>query len=84
MVYGMTATLDEGPPPDIFEIQLWSGFGACKDSVYPGTIPISGDETSLFDCGLAPHGPIGTSDAQERKAQAERDELTIRSHSHLG
>jgi hypothetical protein len=52
MVYGMTATLDEGPPPDIFEIQLWSGFGVYKDSVAPGTVPISGDETSLFDCGL--------------------------------
>lgn len=52
MVYGMTATLDEGPPADIFEIQLWSGFGVYKDTVAPGTVPISGDETSLFDCGL--------------------------------
>lgn len=52
MVYGMTATLDAGPPPDMFELQLWSGFGVFKNSVAPGTIPITGDETSLFDCGL--------------------------------
>jgi hypothetical protein len=48
----MTASLDQGPPPDVFEIQLWSDFGVFADEVAPGTFPITGAETSLIDCGL--------------------------------
>jgi hypothetical protein len=51
-VYGLTAILDQGPPTDLFEIQLWSGFGAFADAVGPGVIPIQGAETSLNDCGF--------------------------------
>ncbi|MCP4446579.1 MAG: hypothetical protein GY811_14720 [Myxococcales bacterium] len=51
-VYGLTVFLDEGPPIDLFEIQLWSNFGAFESGVTPGTIPIEGAETSLNDCGL--------------------------------
>ncbi len=46
MVYGMTATLDEGPPADVFEIQLSSGFGVYKDAVaQSGTVVV--EEISL-------------------------------------
>ncbi len=52
MVYGLTAILDQGPPPDVFEIQIWDGFGVFGDGVAPGEIPITGAEANLNDCGL--------------------------------
>ena len=51
-VYGLGTVLDQGPPTDLFEIQLWSGFGVFSEEVAPGTYPIQGSETSLNDCGL--------------------------------
>ena len=50
--YGLTTLLDQGPPTDLFEIQLWEGFGAFSAEVAPGTFPIQGPETNLNDCGL--------------------------------
>lgn len=51
-VFGLATILDQGPPTDLFEIQLWGGFGVFADAVGPGTYPIEGTETNLNDCGL--------------------------------
>lgn len=78
-VYGLTTILDQGPPIDLFEIQLWSGFGAFSEEVAPGTYPIQGPDTDLNDCGLCAliFGDLATNGSTSMVLVAQNGTITI-------
>lgn len=46
------STLDVGPPPDLFVVELFGGFGVMTDGLKTGTFEITGDETDFNLCGV--------------------------------
>jgi hypothetical protein len=51
----LSATLDAGPPRDVFFIKLVSGKGVFAGSPQPGTYTISGADADYNNCGLCVH-----------------------------
>jgi hypothetical protein len=49
-----TLTLEVGPPPDEFRLELYKGLGVFKDGLTTGVFPIVGDELNYGTCGVCP------------------------------
>jgi hypothetical protein len=49
-----TVTLNAGPPPDEFRLELYKGLGAFKGGLSTGVFSIAGDELDYGTCGVCP------------------------------
>lgn len=49
---GISSILDEGPPQDLFAIELHAGLEPFVDGITTGSFEITGRQTSLFTCGV--------------------------------
>jgi hypothetical protein len=51
-VLQLLAPLEAGSPTDVFDLQLWGGFGVFANGFATGTFPIAGDELQFASCGV--------------------------------
>ena len=51
----LSATLDAGPPRDVFFVKLVTGKGVFSGGIAPGTYTISGADAGYTTCGLCVH-----------------------------
>lgn len=51
----LSATLEAGPPRDVFFVKLTAGKGVFTGGVMPGTYTISGADAGYTTCGLCVH-----------------------------